>query len=78
MQRVANYKDLAHWVLVQTTAPYAHGVRALGIDSSRFDGCTCSTTYCDHKYTYLANSLVKLQRKMLAKEERKLNLLRYI
>ena len=43
LQRVANYKDLCHWALVQTTAHYAHGVRAIVVDSSRFDGHTCST-----------------------------------
>ena len=67
LQRVANYKELTHWALIQTTCFYANGVRAIVTNQGRFQGITMGTSFRDAQYSVLAKSLFKLRVKMLAK-----------
>jgi hypothetical protein len=65
LQRVANYKDLIHWALINTTSLYVNGVRAIVVETSRFDGMTVSTTFRDRQFLYLAKGIEKRQRETL-------------
>ena len=68
MQRIANYKELSHWALIQTTAYYGWGVKNTVVNASVFWGTAVSNSFRDREYTSLCQDICSFQRAVLKKK----------